>query len=124
MKILDGSFILNIGYRKALLKAKKPKKIELQIDWLREWAEYNDTNVFDIINVKFVEDYIKHFNAKHNFQIVGPHQCNNLGRFLSKAYKLGVLKRDRVGISMGFGYPNWVYCYSFIKAPTGEKEEV
>ena len=122
MKILGGSYFLNKGYQKALLKTNKPKKIEIQLDWLREWCEYNDTNVFDIMNVKFVNDYINHFNPRHIFQIVGPHKCKNLGRFLSKAYKLGILKRGRVGISMGIGYPKWVFCYSFVNAPTGEKK--
>ena len=66
----------------------------------------------DILNSDFVDAYIEKFNAKFIITNWGANKCPDLGRQLSKLYKLCYVNRGRVGlINWQIGFPKWVYHY-------------
>lgn len=88
-----------------------------KINWVIDWIEKNKTDV-DILNSKFVDDYVNQFNAKVEILPFGPNRCLELGKLLSWGYKNGYLNRARISISCkGVGFPNWIYVYSLFKSP-------
>ena len=91
-----------------------------KIDWVRDWLKQNNTPV-DILNSKFVDDYINEFNpSKVEILPFGANRCPELGKLLSWGYKNGYLNRGRVSISCKeVGFPNWIYVYSLFEPPNG-----
>lgn len=84
-----------------------------KLKWLKEYVISHE-NHFDILNRDFVSEYVKEFKVNSELMPYGADKCPDLGRFLSKAYKDGYLKRGRVGLRcMEWGFPKWVYSYSF-----------
>lgn len=93
----------------------KAEKIEWILDWIRE----NNSPV-DILNSKFVDDYVNHFNPTVEILPFGANRCPDLGRVLSWGYKNGYLNRGRISLfCKEVGFPNWVYVYNVNQPPNG-----
>lgn len=85
---------------------------KLKQDWVKIYLSEEDGRV-DVLNVLFVDKYIKKFNPKHYIMPFGANKCREIGRLLSEMYKKGMLERCRVGLHrMERGFPKWVYSYS------------
>lgn len=87
----------------------KREKTIIKEEWVCDYIR--ERGAVDILNVEFVDQYIREFNPPHVSQPYGANTCKELNRLLSRMYKSGVLNRCAVGVSGGIGFPKWVYCY-------------
>lgn len=80
-------------------------------NWLMDYILKNGP--VDILNEKFVDQYVDKFNAKHKVQMYGANKCPELSRNLSTLFKEGILTRSTIGVPdlWGMGFPKWVYVY-------------
>ena len=80
--------------------------------WLLRRARTERT--LDVLNAKLVDDYIQAFDAPFWPACWGSHKCRQLGTDLSAMAKLGILRRNRTGLSGGAWrpwFPTWVWSY-------------
>jgi len=86
--------------------------VRVKLDWLVSWMKENQRA--DVINTELVDAYEKEFKVNVSVMIYGPNRCKDLGKTLSLGYKLGLFKRQPVGLANGawnVGFPKWVYVY-------------
>ena len=87
------------------------KNLVEKIEWVKTYMTEVDSEV-DVLNQKFVEAYVKAFNARVTVTNYGADKCPELGKVLSEGHRLGVFIRNRIGLSgMIEGFPRWVYVY-------------
>lgn len=86
---------------------------QMKLDWIVEYIKNKRTPV-DVLNDKFMDEYVEKFHAKIEISIFGPNRCKELNKMLSLGYKIGILKRSAIGLSNGWypGFPRWVYVYN------------
>lgn len=80
--------------------------------WLLEYIKTNGPT--DILNRKFIEDYVKATGTKFKPTYWGADKSPILGRDLAKMAKDKTLERYRCGLSGGIwqpGFPKWVWSY-------------
>ena len=71
----------------------------------------------DILNQKFVDDYIAFSEAPAKLMMFGAAKCPTLGRDLAVLYDENKLTRWACGLpGAESGFPKWVYCYDLPKA--------
>lgn len=81
-----------------------------RLKWLKAYIKRNPSA--DILNAKFVEDYINATRANFIAMKYGAFKCSQLSRDLSNMYSQGILTRARIGLpGLGQGFPKWVYLY-------------
>lgn len=79
-------------------------------DWVLQYIKTN--KIVDMLNEKFVDEYIEQFNPKHSIQMWGANKCNELSKLLASLYKQGILKRNSIGTPLASsGMPKWIYVY-------------
>ena len=94
------------------IKIYDQMKTQSKLNWLIDWIKENQRA--DVLNSELVDEYEKTFNVKVDVMIFGTNRCKDLGKTLSYAYKIGLLKRSPVGLNNGAwypGFPKWVYVY-------------
>lgn len=78
--------------------------------WVIEYLKIN--TMADMLNEKFVDEYIEEFKPKYSVQLWGANKCNELSKLLSSLYNQGILKRSSTGIPFApSGMPKWIYVY-------------
>ncbi len=82
-------------------------------EWIRQWIKSQGSKgSADVMDSEFVASYIDATGAAFLAQTVGADTCRQLGRDLSAMYKVGSLRRGRIGLTDHYqGMPNWVYVY-------------
>ena len=82
--------------------------------WIIDYLKRPGNFCISVMDTPAVDEYIEKFNPKHIIFPYGPNQCRDLGRQLSKMYRVGILERTTNGINdlMGHGYPKWFYAYN------------
>lgn len=80
---------------------------------LKYYEEFSNNGWLDILNRDFVDNYVVSTNAKYSVMIYGANKCPQLGLDLANMVKLGMIKRNRLGIDgmSGMGFPKWVWAY-------------
>lgn len=86
-----------------------------RVDWIGRRIIENFPRCVDILDEKFVDDYIEGTGASFKPMMFGAHKCARFNEDLSRMFKDGWLDRSRVSISIGMGFPNWVYSYRLSK---------
>lgn len=68
----------------------------------------------DVLNQDLVDRYAEHTGARYFGSIIGAGWCPLLAADLRRLYRLGLLKRGRMGMAGNWqpGFPRWVYSYS------------
>lgn len=82
--------------------------------WIAERIKKEIGGGVDVLNSKFVDDYIDATKARFDAMPYGAHKCPQLSKDLSRMLKEGWVTRSRVGMGPGAGnqgFPNWVYVY-------------
>jgi Uri superfamily endonuclease len=94
-----------------ILRYQKEGLINEKEQWILDYIQENlHANILD---KKFVDEYVQKFNTKYFVMAYGADKCPELGRVLSNMHKHSLLQRDRIGLSnMESGFPKWVYVYS------------
>lgn len=80
--------------------------------WIINYIKNTNIGSVDMLNEKFVDDYIEKFNPKHQVMPYGANSCFELSKLLSSMYQAGILNREAVGLSWTPGFPKWIYHYS------------
>ena len=83
-----------------------------KIKWVEEYLKTEDQFV-DVLNRKFIDDYIDQFNPRYGLTNYGANKCPDAAKTLKIGYDQCVFQRQRAGITCGYsGMPRWVYVYS------------
>ena len=81
-------------------------------DWVIAYLKNIDNIGIDMLNEKFVDEYIKEFTPKYKVMLWGANRCIELSKLLSSMYNQGILKRTPIGIpNSPPGMPKWIYVY-------------
>ena len=90
-------------------------------NWILNYLEAKQKPVLyrvrvDVLDSKFVDDYLQATGAKHSMMMYGAHKCRQLGRDLAALADIKQLERQRIGIGgmAGMGFPSWVWSYSLL----------
>ena len=83
-------------------------------DWIVKYLKITKEPWIDILNEKFVEEYIKEFNSKFEEVNYGALKCKEISNILTQMYKDNILNRNTHGVTRlsTEGFPKWVYIYS------------
>jgi hypothetical protein len=79
--------------------------------FIRNWLLNNDG--CDVLDSKFVDEFIAATGSKHEVTLWGANKCKNLSSLLGSMYKQGLLKRWVITLGPNWqpGFPKWVYTY-------------
>lgn len=68
----------------------------------------------DVLDAKFVDDYIEFTGAKGIIALWGANKCPLLSSDLATMFKCGILARGTISLGANWqpGFPTWVYSYS------------
>lgn len=84
-----------------------------KVSWIKKWSEQHSSDI-SVLNGALADDFATAFDSRLIVDDLGAKKCPDLGKTLSKAFKLGLMTRRKVGIPSNEGkegYPNWVYVY-------------
>jgi hypothetical protein len=91
---------------------KKTKKRLQQVNWIISYTK-KEGEVINVLNKKFVEDFINEFSVKHDLMFFGASKCKELSKTLAFGFKIGLLSRKPVSLTAwSSGFPKWVYDYT------------